>query len=186
VKSPFRDPSLRNSSAPRLETDRLILRHVRAEDVSYFAEAHADEEVSRHVGGPIGREDAWRRAMTGAGFWGVLGIGVWAIERRSDGRTIGHIGFFDFQRDIQPSIAGEPEMGWIFSREAQGQGYATEAGIAALTWFDAMFPETSIPAIIDIDNLASIRLAERLGFERRADAVYREKPIGLFRRESQG
>jgi RimJ/RimL family protein N-acetyltransferase len=182
VQNPFRDPSLRHSSAPRLETDRLVLRHVRADDIDYFAEAHADEEVSRHVGGPIGREDAWRRAMTGAGFWGVLGIGVWAIERRSDGRTIGHIGFFDFQRDIQPPIAGEPEMGWIFARAAQGQGYAREAGEAALAWFDATFRGISIPAIIDVDNTPSIRLAERLGFERQPDGIYRDKSIAIFRR----
>jgi RimJ/RimL family protein N-acetyltransferase len=182
VQSPFRDPSLRFSSAPTLETERLILRHVKAGDISYFAEAHADEEVSRHVGGPIGREDAWRRAMTGAGFWSVLGIGLWAIERRSDGRTIGHIGFFDFQRDIQPTIAGEPEMGWIFAREAHGQGYATEAAKAALGWFDANFAGISIPAIIDLENTASIRLAERLGFQRQPDGFYRDNPIGIFRR----
>ena len=182
MKSPFCDPLLRHNSAPRLETERLVLRHVQSGDVEYFAATHADEEVSRHVGGPIGREDAWRRAMTGAGFWGVLGIGAWAIDRRSDGRTIGHIGFFDFQRDIEPSIAGEPEMGWIFAREGQGQGYAREAGEAALAWFDTTFAGVSIPAIIDVDNIASIRLAERLGFVRQPNGVYRGNPIGIFRR----
>jgi RimJ/RimL family protein N-acetyltransferase len=175
---------LTHNSAPRLETGRLILRHVRAEDIDYFAEAHADVEVSRHVGGPIGREDAWRRAMTGAGFWGVLGIGLWVIERAADARTIGHIGFFDFQRDIEPSIAGEPEMGWIFRGDAQGQGYATEAGTAALAWFDANFMGISIPAIIDLENTPSMKLAERLGFIRQPDAVYRDAPIAVYRRSS--
>lgn len=158
------------------------MRHVEPRDVEYFAAAHADEEVSRHVGGPIGREDAWRRAMTGAGFWGVLGIGVWAIERQSDGRTIGHVGFFDFQRDMKPPIAGEPEMGWIFSRDAHGQGFATEAGQAALEWFDRTFEPTSIPAIIAPENEPSIRLAERLGFERQPDAIYRDQATAFFRR----
>jgi RimJ/RimL family protein N-acetyltransferase len=160
----------------------LILRHVRAEDIEYFSAAHGDEDVSRFVGGPIGREDAWRRAMTGAGFWEVLGIGVWAIERRADHRTIGHIGFFDFQRDIEPTMAGEPEMGWIFSKEAQGQGLATEAGKAALDWFDATFPGVSIPAIISLENTSSMRLAERLGFVRQADGDYRGEQIAMFRR----
>jgi RimJ/RimL family protein N-acetyltransferase len=162
------------------------LRHVRPSDVDYFAETHADEEVMRHVGGPVGREDAWRRALTGAGFWGVLGIGLWAVEHRSDGRTIGHVGFFDFQRDMDPSIAGEPEMGWIFRSDGQGKGFATEAGQAALSWFDAAIGAVSIPAIIDLDNSASMRLAERLGFERQADAVYRDKPISFFRRPAKG
>jgi RimJ/RimL family protein N-acetyltransferase len=186
LRGPFRDPRLEHPTAPRLETERLILRHVRPEDIEYFSEAHADEEVSRYVGGPIGREDAWRRALTGAGFWGVLGIGLWAVERRSDGRTIGHVGFFDFQRNMEPPIGGEPEMGWIFRREAQGQGYATEACQAALDWFDAKFQPCSIPAIISLENTPSMRLAERLGFVRQADAAYRDEKIAFFRRPARG
>lgn len=183
---PFRAPNILEPVAPSLETERLLLRHVRPSDVDYFAETHADEEVMRHVGGAVGREDAWRRALTGAGFWGVLGIGLWAVERRSDGKTIGHIGFFDFQRDMTPSIAGEPEMGWIFSPAGQGKGFASEAGKAALGWFDATINRVSIPAIIDLDNMPSMRLAERLGFERQADATYRDNPIGYFRRPARG
>jgi RimJ/RimL family protein N-acetyltransferase len=136
----------------------------------------------RHVGGAVSREDAWRRAMTGAGFWGVLGIGLWAVERQSDSQTIGHVGFFDFQRDMQPSIAGEPEMGWIFRADAQGHGFASEAGQAALQWFDSAIGPLSVPAIIDLDNTPSMRLAEKLGFERQPDATYRGEQIGFFRR----
>jgi RimJ/RimL family protein N-acetyltransferase len=159
-----------------------LLRHLRAEDADYFAGVHADEFVSRYTGGPVDREDSWRRAMTGAGFWSVLGIGLWATERLADRRVIGHVGFFDFQRDMQPSIAGEPEMGWILARDAHGQGYAGEAAGAALAWFDATFENVSVPAIISIGNDSSMRLAERLGFERRPDGEYRGEPIGVFRR----
>ena len=183
---PFHDPALEFTTAPRLETERLALRHVQPRDLSYFVAAHADEEVSRYVGGPIGPEDAWRRAMTGAGFWGVLGIGLWAVERREDSRTIGHVGFFDFQREIEPSLSGQPEMGWIFSREAQGQGYASEACQAVLAWFDPKFQPVSIPAIISLENKSSMRLAERLGFVRQDDADYRGEPIALFRRPPLG
>jgi RimJ/RimL family protein N-acetyltransferase len=182
VNSPFRGAELANNIAPTIQTERLVLRHLRPSDIGYFAEAHGDEEIMRHLGGPISREDAWRRALTGAGFWSVLGIGLWAVERRSDERTIGHIGFFDFQRDMAPSIAGEPEMGWIFGREGQGQGFASEAGAAALDWFDRAIGRRSIPAIIDIENQPSMRLAERLGFERQPDGTYRDKLIAIFRR----
>ena len=162
-----------------------MLRHIRPSDVSYFAETHADEDVMRHVGGAVCREDAWRRAMTGAGFWGVLGIGLWAVERQSDGKTIGHVGFFDFQRDMEPSIAGQPEMGWIFSARAQGHGFALEAGRAALEWFDSAIGPLPVPAIIDLDNAPSMRLAEKLGFERQPDAIYRGEEIGFFRRPAK-
>ncbi len=172
--------------APRIATDRLVLRHFRIDDLHDFAATMADPEVVRHLGGePNDREDAWRKLLTGAGFWTLMGIGMWAVERRSDRRLIGHVGFFDLQRDMQPSIAGEPEMGWIFNPRAQGQGYATEAGEAALDWFDRTWPPTSIPAIIARKNASSMRLAERLGFNRQPDATYRDEPIALFRRAAR-
>ncbi len=170
-------------SAPLIETERLTLRHFHADDLDDYAETMADPDVVRHLGGePNDREDSWRRLLTGAGFWSLMGIGVWAVERRSDRALIGNVGFFDFQRDMTPSIAGEPEMGWIFNPRAHGQGYATEAGEAALGWFDRTWPPTSIPAIIARENGPSMRLAERLGFERQRDATYRGEPIALFRR----
>ncbi len=169
--------------APVIETERLTLRHFRTDDLDAYAETMADPEVVRHLGGePNDREDAWRKLLTGAGMWSLLGIGMWGVERRSDRRLIGHLGFFDFQRDMKPSIAGEPEMGWIFNPKAQGRGYATEACQAALDWFDRTQPPMSIPAIIAPKNAPSMRLAERLGFKRQPDAVYRDEPIALFRR----
>jgi RimJ/RimL family protein N-acetyltransferase len=171
------------NSAPVIQTERLTLRHFRTDDIQAFAETMADAEVVRYLGGePNDREDAWRKLLTGAGFWSLMGIGMWAVERRSDHRLIGHLGFFDFQRDMQPSIAGEPEMGWIFNPRAQGQGNATEACEAALDWFDRTQPPASIPAIISPENAASMRLAERLGFKRQPDATYRDETIALFRR----
>jgi len=108
------------------------------------------------------------------------------VERRADGRYLGHIGFFEFERDLQPSILGEPEMGWIFDRAAHGHGYASEAGKAALQWADEVLKPASIPAIIAPGNTPSMRLAERLGFVREPDAIYKGEPIALFRRGHLG
>ena len=87
---------------------------------------------------------------------------------------------------VPASIAGEPEMGWIFSTKAQGKGYASEAGRAALEWFDSVVGPLPVPAIIDLENAPSMRLAERLGFERQSDATYRGEQIGFFRRPAKG
>ncbi len=183
VRRPARPTTTARPWAPLIETERLTLRHFRFDDLDAFAATMADPLVVRYLGGePNDREDAWRRLLTGAGSWSLIGTGTWAVERRSDSRLIGHIGFFDFQRDMRPSIAGEPEMGWIFNPAAQGQGFATEACEAALAWFDRTQPPASIPAIIALENAPSMRLAERLGFERKPDAMYRKEPIALFRR----
>jgi RimJ/RimL family protein N-acetyltransferase len=170
--------------APRLETARLVLRPFAAGDVDAQAAMMGDAVVMHHLGGqPLSREDAWRKLLGGHAFWSLLGYGYWAVERRSDGAMIGQIGFADFKRAVTPDIETIPEMGWLFAREAFGQGYATEAGQAALAWADAVLKAPETVAIIDADNAPSIRVAEKCGFNENEPATYRGEPILLFRRK---
>ena len=171
------------SQAPLIETERLLLRSFAADDLNAHAATLGDEQVMLHIGGkPLNREDAWRRLLSSVGMWQLMGMGAWAVERKSDGRMVGHCGFFQFERDMRPSILDEPEMGWIFDRSVHGQGIAFEACHAALEWAETAIGAESYPAIIDLENIASMKLAERLGFVRQGDAVYRDSPIALFRR----
>jgi len=173
-------------SAPRLETERLILREFRAEDLDAHAATLGDADVMRFIGGkPMSREDSWRRLCSGVGSWQLIGIGPWAVEQKSDGRMVGHCGFFEFQRDMEPSLRGEPEMGWIFDRSVHGRGIAFEACARALLWADEMLGAPSYPAIISLENASSMKLAERLGFRRLDDAIYRDETIAYFRREGR-
>lgn len=179
-------PAASPHHAPRLETERLILREFDTHDLDHHAATLGDAEVMRHIGGKaLTREDSWRRLLSGVGSWQLIGIGAWAVELKADGRMVGHCGFFDFQRDMQPPISGEPEMGWIFDRSVHGQGIAYEACARALLWADEMLGAQSYPAIIDLENAPSMKLAEKLGFARQADATYRDHPIALFRRAAR-
>jgi RimJ/RimL family protein N-acetyltransferase len=171
--------------APRLETERLILRPFQALDVDAQAAMMGDDVVMRFLGGrALSREDAWRKLLGGHAFWSLLGYGYWAVDRRSDGAMIGQIGFADFKRDVTPGFEHIPEMGWLFARETFGQGYATEAVMAALAWADETLGVDEIVAIIDTDNASSIRVAEKAGFDVCEEAQYRGEPILLFRRPS--
>ena len=168
---------------PLIETARLRLRTFRESDLDAQAATLGDPEVVRYLGGtPFSREDTWRRVLCAPGLWALLGFGYWAVERRADGVLIGQVGFADFKRDMEPSIEGLPEMGWIFAPHAHGQGYAGEAVVAALAWADEALKAPEIVAIIDPDNVASIRVAEKAGFGGRQDARYRNEPILLYRR----
>ena len=169
--------------APRIETARLVLRTSRKEDLAAHAAMLGDGAVMRHLTGmPLQREDAWRRLLQGPGLWAMLGYGYWSVERRSDGGYIGHIGFADFKREMLPSLEGLPEMGWLLAREAQGQGLAFEGVTAALAWADETLRAPEIAAIISPDNAPSIRLAERAGFVRAEETVYKNDAILVFRR----
>ena len=173
-------------SAPRLETERLILRDFTRDDLDSLAATLGDREIVRHLTGePISREDSLRRLFMAVGQWPLTGMGTWAVERKSDGRMVGHVGFFDMERDMEPSIKGLPEMGWIFDTSVHGQGIAHEACEAALAWLDAAHGPIEIPAIISPENIASLKLAEKLGFVREADGVYKGEPIAIVRRAAR-
>ena len=171
------------TSAPTLETERLRLRGFREEDLPDHAAILGDPVVMKHFGGQgFGREESWRRLLGGVGLWQLQGTGLLAAERKSDGKLVGHVGLFDYHREIDPSIEGRPELGYIFAAEVHGQGLAREACDAILAWADTALDADEIVAIISIGNDPSIRLAERLGFQRRPDGVYREEPISIWRR----
>ena len=171
------------TSAPELETERLVLRGFREADLEAHAAMLSDPLVMEHFGGHLfGREDAWRRLVGGVGLWLLQGVGLLAVERKSDGKLIGHAGLFDYHREMTPSIEGKPELGYIFAAEAHGEGFAGEACGALMDWADQHVEAPEVMAIIAPTNTPSMRLAERLGFRRLPDATYRNEPTSLWSR----
>ena len=170
-------------STPLLETERLILRAFRVDDLKALTSIWSQEAVVRFIGGkPLTREDTWRKSLAASAQWSLLGFGYWMVDLKAENRLVGQLGFADFKRDMTPGIEGEPEFGYVFDSAVHGRGLALEAGVAALRWSDLHLDAPSVPAIISPENLASIRLAERLGFEREPDTEYRDEKVALFRR----
>ena len=173
-------------SAPTLETDRLILRHYRKADFPAQQAILGDEAVMRQLGVPAhNAEETWRRLAASVGMWDLLGFGGWAVLRKTDDRLIGTVSLFNAWRALQPEFGEQPEMGWIFATEVHGQGIAGEACRAVLTWADANLPPTPIWAIVSPDNGPSLKLAERLGFERLADSIYHDERIAILKRPAR-
>jgi RimJ/RimL family protein N-acetyltransferase len=168
---------------PRLETIRLVLDAHRLEDFEALCALWADPDVVRHIGGrPSTRHESWVRLLRYSGSWPLLGFGFWAVRERATGRYIGDLGFHDVCRDIEPSIFGIPEAGWVLSPSAHGQGFAGEALAAALGWLDAKPEHGASVCLISPSNAASIRLAERHGYHLQATIPYMEQPTLLLRR----
>lgn len=145
----------------RLETERLIIRTWTPEDRPLFKELMQDSEVTRYVhrGEPYTDEevDQWlgRQARQIAEFDVCMG----AVIEKSTGRLIGLAG-------TQPlGTTGDLEIGWIFARDTWGNGYATEAGRAAMEHVLDTLGRNRVVAIIDPDNEPSKRVARRLGME---------------------
>src|SRR5690349_22132583 len=113
-----------------LETRRLRLRQWRESDRALFAALSADPQVMEFYPSPQSRAasdatiDAWQ-----AGF-SERGWSNWVLELRSTGEFIGYTGL-TVPRRILP-FSPCVEIGWRLSKAHWGQGYATEAGRAAL------------------------------------------------------
>ncbi len=168
---------------PVLETERLVLRPHRSDDFDALAAMWADPDVVRHIGGVASKPDeSWARLLRYAGHWSLLGFGYWAVETKRDGRFVGDVGFADWRRELTPSLDGLPEAGWVFLPTVHRQGIASEALTAALTWGDKNLGKKHTACIIDDDNLASIRLAERHGYREFARSLYKNSRVIQFRR----
>lgn len=167
---------------PTIETERLLLREHKLADLEAYVAMWADPEVVRFIGGkPSTREESWARFIRYAGLWRHLGYGYWAIEEKASGRFLGDGGFADFKREIEPPLEA-PEQGWALAPWAHGKGFATEAVAAMVGWSDANLPSNGLVCIISPENLASIRVAEKVGYRQTAATSYKGTPTLQFRR----
>lgn len=173
----------RQSPVPVLDTERLRLRAHRADDHAECAAIWSNPEVVRHIGGrAFTAEEVWRRLLQYVGLWSLLGYGYWAVEEKATGRYIGDIGFADFKRELQPSLEGMLEFGWVLAPHAHGKGYASEAVAAAMAWAADHRPTLRAVCIIDPANQPSIRVAEKAGFRRWQETTYHGSPTIVFSR----
>jgi len=170
-------------TVPVIETERLRLRGHRMEDFAPCAAMWADPVVTRYFGGKIfTEEEVWTRVLRYVGHWQWMGFGYWAVEEKATGRFAGELGFADYKREIQPSIQGIPEAGWVLVSDAHGKGYATEAVRAVVEWGERRFGNVETVCLIHPDNRASIRVAEKCGYRERQVTTYHGQPTVLFAR----
>lgn len=146
---------------PTLETERLFLRALRAEDIDDEAAFFASER-SRFVGGPLERAQVWRAVAAMIGHWALRGFGFWGLEEKATGRYLGRVGLWE------PEGWPGREIGWTLMEAGEGRGFAREAALAARAHaYDTLGWTTAI-SLIAAGNTRSEALATRLGarFER--------------------
>ncbi len=168
---------------PTVETDRLILRGHRLDDFADSLALWTDPESVRFIGGkPSTQEEVWARMLRYAGHWLLLGFGYWVVTDKVTGRFVGEVGFGNFKRDIEPSLDGMPEIGWVLAGDQHGRGYATEAAQAAIAWGETHFGPVRTACIIAPENGPSIRVAEKCGYREFRRTTYKDQPTIMFTR----
>ena len=161
-----------------IETARLILRPHRLADFEGYAALLGEVEPSSRFALPaFNREDAWARLLRFIGHWHELGFGLMLASERSTGRIVGELGVADFHRAADPRCIELPEAGWRIVQRLRGIGVAQEAMQAVLDWSDRTLKSAQTFCLIHPENIASLRLASRLGYEELSRGVYKDEPV---------
>lgn len=144
---------------PRIFTDRTVLRGPYMEDFDVFADMVISDR-GRYIAGPLTREGAWDDFIQLTASWILRGCGLWTVEDQEDKTVLGFVLLGHETGDP------EPELGFLFTEEAEGKGLAFEAAEKARNnaW-NAMSFDTLV-SYIDPDNERAIKLALRLGATR--------------------
>ena len=155
----------------RLETERLVLRKPKLADREGYADLWGDPEVVRFLGGTTISPGEVPKAMERMfGQWERHGVGLFSVLRKEDEQFVGRVGYllWDTERWVNAmheQLDGdlELEIGWTIVREHWNQGYATEAALACRDHAFAELGRDRVISLIARENVASIRVAEKIG-----------------------
>ena len=148
---------------PAINTNRLSLRWISAEDVDDVYTIYSDPEVMRYWSTPplADRNAASKLVSEIHESFKRRELLRWGIALRKDDTLIGSVTLFhpDFTHR-------RAEIGYALGRAHWGQGYMHETLKAVLTYAFEVLEFHRIEADVDPRNVASIRTLERLGFQR--------------------
>ena len=136
-----------------LETPRLVLRPVTADDLPAIERLWRDERVRRFLGGPVAEEQIVVRRR------GLANMpGAFAVPERETGTVLGLVTI------DTGSPRGATEVSYTLLTEHRGRGAGREAVAAAMEWVDGL-PGTDrgLIAVTQAANTASRRLLEAVG-----------------------
>ena len=160
----------------RLETRRLTLRPLCDDDLDEMCLLLGDADALAGWVESVDRDGARRWIERNLARYEADGFGRCAIVLRATGELVGDCGL------IRTAVEGVPEveLGWIVRRPYWGTGIATEAGQA---WRDHAFSRVGLDRIVSMiseQNVASRRVAEKLGMTVERTAVWDGLPMLVY------
>jgi RimJ/RimL family protein N-acetyltransferase len=148
-----------------LESERLLFRPHEPADLDSFCAMEMDPEFRHYIGGQArSREDAERRFPKGQLREVTDRLAVWAAVLKSNGQYAGRCGPYPHLRHRAGIADSEATLSFHFGREHWGLGLASEAGAAFVKFGWEELQLSRIVATVQVENGASVRVLEKLGF----------------------
>ena len=168
-----------------LETERLILREIRDEDIEGILQLDSDPEVHKYLGNKpiITKEQAVGIIDYIKGQYDQYGIGRWAVLEKSTGAFMGWSGL-KYETEVRTDM-DYYDLGYRFIKSFWGKGYATETAKVSLEYgFNAMDLD-EVYAGAHIENDGSNRVLNKMGFQMLEVFEYDGMPHNWYRLTSQ-
>ena len=173
-----------------LETLRVRLREFTMNDLDVVALMMADKEQMRFPQTRT-RDETQVWIEDNLGFYQQHGFGFWLMESVGDGRFLGYCGIRPgwWQRagDTTATTHAMPlegpediEMGWHTKKRFWRQGLATEAATACRDLAFTRFEIPRLVATIDPANIASVKVAEKIGMQLENETVLEGWPCLVY------
>lgn len=144
-----------------LETERLILRELEAaRDGSFIHELLNSPKFIQYIGDRGVRSESDAATFIDERYrssYAEHGYGLWAVDRKEDGASVGMCGFV--RRDTLPG----PDIGFAFLPQFERMGYGYESAAATIEYGRGKLGFDQVLAITSMDNDASGKLLEKLG-----------------------
>ncbi len=160
-----------------IQTARCMLRELQPSDAPGMFELDTDPQVHRYLGNkPISTMDQAEDVIAFVRRQYVEnGIGRWALVHRDSGAFMGWCGL---KRNTEPlnGYVNYYDLGYRLMPRFWGQGFASEAGAAALEFGFGSLKLQTIYAAAHIENAASNRVLTKLGFKQTGTFNYDEEP----------
>ncbi len=161
-----------------LESKRLILRHMVPNDLDSLCALYRDPEVRRYFPeGTLTNEETKEELE-----WFLNGhpehpeLGLWATIHKETNRFIGRCGLLPWTIDQRPEV----EVAYMLAKEYWGQGLGTEAAQAILEYGFEQLRLSRLICLIDRENLASIKVATKIGMTFEKEGRDEKGPYMLY------
>lgn len=161
---------------PVLETERLLFREFREDDLNPYSQMCSKKLFRQYLGDGslLSKEETWKSMSSALGHWHLRGYGIWALEKKADNSLIGHAGLLN--PDGWPGV----EVCWALSPDHWGNGYATEAAKETINWAFSNLKNDSLISLIFPKNRASIKVATRIGHKFQKEIQFFNSTVRLY------
>ena len=142
-----------------IETERLCLRELCLNDLEALHAVLSDPVAMQHYPKPYDREMTKGWIEWNLRNYAQYAFGLWAVVQKKDGLFLGDCGLTIQQVDDKPEL----EIGYHILRSNWGRGFATESAVACRDYAFDQLGKNRVISWMTPDNLASRRVAEKVG-----------------------